>query len=112
MNCLFCKIVNKEIPAKIAYEDEKVVAFHDINPHAPLHILLIPKKHIESIMEIKEEDKDIILGIYQVIQKIAKEENLSQGFRVVANYGRNAGQTVFHLHFHLLSGRLFAWPPG
>lgn len=112
MNCLFCKIVNKEIPAKIAYEDEKVLVFHDINPQAPLHILLIPKKHIESIMEIKEEDKDIILQIYQVIQKIAKEENLSQGFRVVANYGRDAGQTVFHLHFHLLSGRLFAWPPG
>lgn len=112
MNCIFCKIINREIPAKIVYEDEKVIAFEDINPQAPFHILIIPKKHIESVMEIEDEDKEIILQIYKTIQKIAKDENLSQGFRLVVNYGKDAGQTVFHLHFHLLSKRLFGWPPG
>jgi histidine triad (HIT) family protein len=112
MNCIFCKIVNREIPSKIVYEDEKVLVFEDINPQAPLHLLVIPKKHIESVMEISEEDKEIILRIYQAIQKIVKEKNLSGGFRVVVNYGKDAGQTVFHLHFHLLAKRLFGWPPG
>ncbi len=113
MDCIFCKIVNKEIPAKIVYEDDKVLAFHDINPQAPYHILVIPKKHISLLTELTEEDKDLIGHIYLVINKIAKDLGFAErGFRVVVNCQEEAGQTVFHIHFHILAGRQMGWPPG
>lgn len=105
-DCLFCKIVKGEIPAKKVYEDEDVYAFSDINPQAPIHILVIPKKHISSIAELNEENKDIVGKIFMVINKIAKENGfLEDGFRVISNCGENAGQTVKHLHFHVLAGK-------
>ncbi|MFN3406987.1 MAG: histidine triad nucleotide-binding protein [Caldimicrobium sp.] len=113
MSCIFCKIVNKEIPAKIVYEDEKVLAFHDINPQAPYHILIIPKKHISTLLEIQEEDKELIGHIYLIIKKIAEELGFAErGYRVVVNCKEEAGQTVFHVHFHVLAGRPMDWPPG
>lgn len=113
MNCIFCRIVNKEIPAKVVYEDDKVFAFHDINPQAPYHILVIPKKHLSTLLEISEEDKDIIGHIYMTINKIAQDLGFAErGFRVVVNCKEEAGQTVFHVHFHVLAGRPMDWPPG
>jgi len=111
-NCLFCKIVNKEIKASIVYEDESVLAFNDIDPQAPVHILVIPKKHISDLMSIQEEDKETIYNIHKVIVKLAKEKNLGEGFRVVVNNGKNAGQAVFHIHYHVLGNRQLQWPPG
>lgn len=110
-NCIFCQIVKREKKAKILYEDEIVLAFYDINPQAPYHILVIPKKHIESLLEIGEEDREILGHIFWVINKISKDLGFSS-FRVVTNTGREVGQSVFHLHFHLLSGRRMGWPPG
>ncbi|HHY42643.1 MAG TPA: histidine triad nucleotide-binding protein [Thermoanaerobacterales bacterium] len=113
MDCVFCKIINKEIPAKIAYEDDQVIAFHDINPQAPIHLLIIPKKHIASIMEIDEENGGLLKEIVRVAQNLAKENNIDKkGFRLVVNTGEEGGQTVQHLHFHLLGGRFLTWPPG
>lgn len=110
-NCIFCQIVKREKKAKILYEDEIVLAFYDINPQAPYHILVIPKKHIENLLEIGEEDREILGHIFWVINKISKDLCFSS-FRVVTNTGREVGQSVFHLHFHLLSGRRMGWPPG
>jgi histidine triad (HIT) family protein len=113
MSCIFCKIVNKEIASNIVYEDEKVVAFHDINPQAPYHILVVPKKHISTLLEVTEEDKELIGHIYLVINKIAKDLGFDErGYRVVVNCKEEAGQTIFHLHFHILAGRTMGWPPG
>jgi histidine triad (HIT) family protein len=113
MSCIFCRIVNKEIPAKIVYEDDKVLAFHDINPQAPYHILVIPKKHISTLLELTEEDKDLIGHIYLVMKKLAYELGVAErGYRVVVNCNEEAGQTVFHVHFHFLAGREMHWPPG
>jgi len=113
MSCIFCKIANKEIPSNIVYEDEKVLAFHDINPQAPYHILVIPKKHLSTLLELEEEDKELIGHIYLVINKIAKDLGFAErGFRVVVNCKEEAGQTIFHLHFHILAGRPMDWPPG
>ncbi|MCS7200196.1 MAG: histidine triad nucleotide-binding protein [Caldimicrobium sp.] len=113
MSCVFCRIINKEIPAKIVYEDEKVLAFHDINPQAPFHILVIPKKHISTLLDLDESDKEILGHIYITINKIAKELGFAEkGFRVVTNCKEEAGQTVFHVHFHVLAGRVMDWPPG
>ncbi|NPA39708.1 MAG: histidine triad nucleotide-binding protein [Thermodesulfobacteria bacterium] len=113
MSCIFCKIVNKEIPADVVYEDDKVIAFNDINPQAPYHILVIPKKHISTLLELTEEDKELIGHIYMVINKIAKEKGFAdRGYRVVVNCKEEAGQTVFHIHFHILAGREMGWPPG
>lgn len=113
MSCIFCRIVNKEIPAKVVYEDDRVFAFHDINPQAPYHILVIPKKHLSTLLEISEEDKDLIGHIYLIINKIAQDLGFAdRGFRVVVNCKEEAGQTVFHVHFHLLAGRPMDWPPG
>lgn len=111
-NCLFCKIANKEIKASIVYEDENILAFDDINPQAPVHILIIPKKHISDLLSIQEEDKEVIFNIHKTIVKLAKEKNLGEGFRVVVNNGKNAGQAVLHIHYHLLGGRKMQWPPG
>ena len=105
-DCLFYEIVKGEIPSKTVYEDEDVYAFSDINPQAPIHILVIPKKHISSIVELNEENKDIVGKIFITINKIAKENGfLEDGFRVISNCGENAGQTVKHLHFHILAGK-------
>ena len=104
-DCLFCKIVNKEIPSSIVYEDGEILAFKDINPVAPVHILVIPKRHISSLVDLKEEDETIIGKIYGVINKIAKQEKIAEdGFRVIVNCGENGGQEVKHLHFHLMGG--------
>lgn len=106
MDCIFCKIINKEIPAQVIFEDEEILAFKDINPMAPVHILLIPKKHISDISEIDTEDAGLIGRIHAVAVKIAKDLGLDEdGFRLVNNCKRNGGQEVFHLHFHLLGGR-------
>ncbi len=112
MDCIFCKIASGEIPCKKAYEDAQVLAFYDLDPQAPTHILLIPKTHIESAMEITEENSGIIGHIYAVAAKLAKEQGLEKGFRIVNNCGEDGGQTVHHIHFHLLGGRSMQWPPG
>lgn len=113
MDCLFCKIINKEIPSDIVYEDEDVLAFNDIDPKAPVHVLVIPKKHIASLNELTEADSALLMKIMQVIQKIAQDKNIAQsGYRVVNNCGEQGGQTVGHLHFHLLGGREMLWPAG
>lgn len=113
MECIFCKIVKKEIPASVVYEDEDVLAFKDINPQAPIHLLIIPKNHLSSIMEVDENNGDIVKKIVKVVQSLARENNIDKkGFRLVVNTGDDGGQTVHHLHFHLLGGRFMTWPPG
>lgn len=111
-DCLFCKIIAGEIPSKKIYEDDTVYVFEDIAPAAPIHYLCIPKQHISKLDEVTEENSEVIAHIYEVIAKLAKELDLKDGFRVVANCGEQAGQSVFHIHFHLLAGRPFAWPAG
>lgn len=113
MDCVFCKIIKKEIPAKVVYEDDQVIAFHDANPQAPIHLLIVPKEHIASILDIDEENSEVLKDIFRVAQNIAKENNIDKkGFRLVVNTGEEGGQTVHHLHFHLLGGRFLTWPPG
>lgn len=104
-DCLFCKIIAGEIPSTKVYEDELVLAFRDIAPQAPTHILVIPKEHIASVAEINEKNSAVVAHIFEVIAKIAKDEGLSGGYRVVSNCGDDAGQTVHHLHFHILGGK-------
>ncbi|MBQ8883619.1 MAG: histidine triad nucleotide-binding protein [Oscillospiraceae bacterium] len=104
-DCLFCKIINGEIPSKKVYEDELVYVFEDIAPAAPIHYLLIPKEHISGASEITAENSSVVAHIFEVIAKLAKDLNLKNGFRVVTNCGPDAGQTVFHLHYHLIAGR-------
>ncbi len=103
-DCLFCKIVNKQIPANIVYENEQVLVFNDINPKADVHLLMIPKVHIESLDEIKPEHDALMAHMLHLLPKIAKEHNLDSGFRTIINTGRGGGQVVFHLHIHLLGG--------
>lgn len=112
MDCLFCKIINGEIPSNKVYEDDLVFAFRDIEPQAPTHILIIPKQHIKSAAEIDESNSAVVAHIFEVAAKIAKQEGLDDGFRIVNNCGDSAGQTVKHLHFHLMGGREFGWPAG
>ncbi len=103
--CIFCKIVNGEIPSNKVYEDENVLAFKDLNPQMPVHILVIPKKHIESIIDLKEDDEILVGKIFTSINKIAHDIGIAnRGFRVISNCGQDAGQTVKHLHFHILAG--------
>ena len=105
-DCIFCKIINGDIPSEKVYEDESVLAFKDIHPAAPIHVLVIPKKHIKSLLEVTKEDSEVISHIYEVINKIAKDMNIEEdGFRVIVNCGKDAGQEVMHLHFHLLAGK-------
>lgn len=111
-DCIFCKIVRGEIPSNKVYEDEQILAFHDINPVAPVHILVITKKHLKSMAEVQEEDLELIGRIHGVIRDLANEFNLGEGYRIVNNCGENGGQEVGHLHFHLLGGRRLVWPPG
>ena len=112
MDCVFCKIVNGEIPAKKVYEDDKVLAFYDLEPQAPVHILIIPKEHIESANCINETNSNIIGYIFEVAAKLSKQLDLKNGYRIVNNCGKDGGQSVMHLHFHLLGGRTMAWPAG
>ena len=104
-DCIFCKIVKGEIPSDKVYEDEKVLAFKDINPEAPVHILVIPKEHIKSVNEVNDENASIVAHIFTIISKIAKEQGIDKdGYRVISNIGDNAGQTVHHMNFHILGG--------
>ena len=112
MDCLFCKIVKREIPSTKVYENEYVYAFLDIDPKAPFHAIVIPKEHISSAAEINAENSFLIAKVFEAISTIAKQENLEKGFRVVNNCGEDGGQTVGHIHFHLLARRNLGWPPG
>ncbi|HAL13807.1 MAG TPA: histidine triad nucleotide-binding protein [Planctomycetaceae bacterium] len=109
---IFKRIIDGEIPADIVYEDEQCLAFRDISPQAPVHILVIPRKEIPSIDHLSDEDEQLVGHIYLVIKQIAAGEGLENGYRVIVNCGKEGGQTVDHLHFHLLGGRGLSWPPG
>ncbi len=113
-NCIFCKIAHKEIPTNPVYEDDSVIAFNDLEPQAPVHVLIIPKKHIASLLALTDEDKELLAHITcDVIPQLAKKLNVAEkGFRTVVNTGAEGGQTVQHLHFHLIGGRSMQWPPG
>ena len=111
-DCLFCKISRKEIPAKLVHEDEETFAFEDIQPQAPTHILICPKKHLASLTEASSDDAGTLGRLQLIAAKLAVEHKLTAGYRTVINNGRGAGQSVFHLHLHLLGGRAFRWPPG
>lgn len=111
--CIFCKIANDEIPAKKMYEDESILAFFDANSAAPVHILVIPRKHIESVKDLDEIDQETVCRMMNIINKLAVETGIAEsGFRIVVNTGPDGGQSVHHLHFHLLGGRSMSWPPG
>jgi len=112
-DCLFCKILDGEIPADIVFESETAIAFRDINPRAPTHVLIIPRKHIATLNDIAAEDEAIVGSLYSAAREIAAEEGIAEeGYRAVMNCNAAAGQTVFHIHLHLLGGRLLGWPPG
>lgn len=112
-NCIFCKIVKGEIPSQKVYEDDKVLAFKDISPEAPVHVIIIPKNHIENVNDLTKENSDIIAHIFMTVKDIAQKLDLAnKGYRVVTNCGKDGGQTVGHIHFHLLGGRTLQWPPG
>ncbi len=111
--CLFCKILKKEIPSSLVFENENILAFNDINPQAPIHILLIPKEHYASLNEIPEEKKDMLSDLLLRARHIAEDKGIAQaGYRLVLNTEKDSGQEVFHIHFHLLGGRRMSWPPG
>jgi histidine triad (HIT) family protein len=111
-DCLFCKIAAKKIPSNIVYEDEDVFAFEDIGPQAPTHILICPRKHFASLNEAGQEDQAVLGKLQLVAAQLARKLDLLEGYRTVLNSGAGAGQSVFHLHLHLLGGRAFRWPPG
>lgn len=112
-DCLFCKIASKEIPAEVVWEDGHLIAIKDINPVAPVHILLIPKKHIVSLNDVTEEDAELMGHMQVIAAKLAKDLNIAEhGYRLVNNCGEQGGQTVLHIHYHLLGGRQLGWPPG
>jgi histidine triad (HIT) family protein len=109
--CIFCRIIAKQIPASVVYEDDQVLAFNDLSPQAPVHILVIPKQHVETVDQL--QDMSVLGELFSAIKKLAKEKGLDKsGYRVVVNHGADAGQAVPHLHFHLLGGRALHWPPG
>jgi histidine triad (HIT) family protein len=112
-DCLFCKIVSGDIPADIVYESEAAIAFRDINPQAPTHVLVIPRQHIATINDLDESHKDVVGSLYLAAGEIAEQEDIAEeGYRAVMNCNAGAGQTVFHIHLHLLGGRPLTWPPG
>lgn len=112
-DCLFCKISSGEMDTDFVYEDQKVVVFEDINPQAPVHLLIVPKKHIADINALENEDNELVAHVYQIAKKMAVEKEIAEsGYRLVSNCGDDGGQTVYHLHFHLLGGRKLQWPPG
>lgn len=113
MDCLFCKIINGDIPADIVYQDDYVLGFKDVNPQAPNHLLFIPKKHIATINDLENDDAELVGKLYLAAKQVAKEKGFSDdGYRLVINCNEGAGQTVFHIHLHVLAGRSFTWPPG
>ena len=112
MSTIFKKIIDKEIPAKIIFEDDRCLAFHDVAPQAPTHVLVIPKKEIASLADLEDSDADLVGHLFVVMRNLASELGLETGYRVVVNSGRDGGQSVDHLHFHLLGGRQLKWPPG
>ena len=112
MDCLFCSIIKGDIPSTKIYENEYVYAFADIDPQAPFHAIIVPKEHIASAAEINSENSFLVGKIFEAVAEIAKNENLAEGFRVVNNCGAHGGQTVGHIHFHLIGRRFLAWPPG
>lgn len=113
MNCIFCKIINGEIPSQKVYEDDRILAFKDINPAAPIHIVIVPKEHISSANEINDSNNDVVGHIFKVAAALAKENGIAErGYRIVNNCGEEGGQSVNHLHFHLIGGRNLQWPPG
>lgn len=112
MDCIFCKIVSKEISSSIVYEDDDVLAFDDINPQAPVHIIIIPKRHIERISDLTDADDKLVGKLVIVARNIAHDKQIEEGYRLVFNNNPGAGQSVFHIHLHLLGGRQFSWPPG
>ena len=112
-DCIFCKIINNQIKSDIIYQDNKILVFKDINPEAPVHLLIIPKEHIKNISEINSSNSDIIKPIFEKISELAVNLNISKdGYSVITNFGKHGGQTVEHLHFHVLAGRQLQWPPG
>lgn len=112
-DCIFCKIANKEVPAELLFEDDHIVAFNDINPQAPIHIILIPREHYASLNEIPDDKKSILSHILLKARQVAREKGIAEkGYRVVLNTARDSGQEVLHIHFHLLGGRRMHWPPG
>ena len=112
-DCLFCKFVSGEISTQTVYEDDDVLAFRDINPQAPCHVLIIPKKHISTLNDLTEQDAELVGKLYLAAAKVAKQEGIDEaGYRTVMNCNEQAGQTVFHIHLHLLGGRRMSWPPG
>ena len=112
-DCIFCKIGAGQIPSKVVYQDEEVFAFEDLNPQAPIHVLIIPKRHISALSDLSEGEKSLVGHILKVGTLIAKKKGIAEsGYRIVVNNGQDAGQTVFHLHFHVLGGRHMKWPPG
>jgi histidine triad (HIT) family protein len=112
MDCLFCKIIAGQVPSRKVYEDDQTYAFHDMSPQAPTHVLIVPKKHIVGLKEATPEDAELVGYCQLVAAKIAKERGIEDGYRTVYNVGRRAGQSVFHLHLHLVGGRDLDWPPG
>ncbi|MEK7846880.1 MAG: histidine triad nucleotide-binding protein [Nitrospinota bacterium] len=113
IDCIFCKIIKGEIPSKKVYEDKDIFAFEDINPQSPIHILIVPKKHIAKSLDVTEEEKELIGSIFMVANRLAVERGIAEsGFRLIVNCNRDSGQEVFHIHFHLLGGRRMKWPPG
>lgn len=112
MDCIFCKIVNGEIPSTKVYEDEKVLAFKDLDPKAPVHVLIIPKVHIISADNIDSSNSEYVAAVFEAAAKISRELKLEKGYRLVTNIGEDGGQSVGHLHFHMLGGRKLKWPPG
>ncbi|MGN1043229.1 MAG: histidine triad nucleotide-binding protein [Acutalibacteraceae bacterium] len=110
MDCIFCKIIKKEIPSKIIYEDDKILVFNDLNPIAPVHALIIPKAHISSANDITSNNVDIIAYIFSIIPKIATKLGINSGYRIINNCGENGGQSVKHIHFHLVGGKKLSWP--
>ncbi len=111
-DCIFCRIVRGEAPARILYQDEEVTAFHDIHPGAPVHILIVPNRHIVSAAQVDAGDEPLLGKLFTVARRVAEEVGIAEGYRLVVNNGRSTGQSVFHLHMHLLGGRRFHWPPG
>ena len=111
-DCIFCMIANKDIPSKVVYEDDKIMVFHDLEPQAPVHVLIIPKKHISSLDDLTAEDADLASYLMLKVKEIAKDLGLENGYRLVNNCGEDGMQTVKHLHFHLLGKRKMTWPPG
>ena len=112
-DCLFCKIAAGEMDTDFVYHDDKVVVFEDINPQAPVHLLIVPKKHIPDLNSLEEKENELIGHIYQVAKKLASDNNIAEsGYRLVSNCGDHGGQSVYHIHFHLLGGRQLQWPPG